>query len=165
MLINAFKLVKNDNLKAKLCIIGKGPQEEEIIETIKNNNLEEHIVFLGSKENIHIPAYYQNADAFISASTTETQGLTYIEALSTGLIVLGRYDEVVQDIIIEDQNGFLFDDENELFEKIKHILSLSDKQIKTMKENATNSSKQYDADIFVQEILKTYKKAIEDYNK
>lgn len=165
MLINAFKLVKNDNLKAKLCIIGKGPQEEEIIETIKNNNLEEHIVFLGSKENIHIPAYYQSADAFISASTTETQGLTYIEALSTGLIVLGRYDEVVQDIIIEDQNGFLFDDENELFEKIKHILSLSNKQIKTMKENATNSSKQYDADIFVQEILKTYKKAIEDYNK
>mgnify|MGYP003315197364 CR=1 FL=1 len=67
-----------------------------------------------NKENIHIPAYYQSADAFISASTTETQGLTYIEALSTGLIVLGRYDEVVQDIIIENENGFLFDDENEL---------------------------------------------------
>ena len=47
-----------------------------------------------------------------------------IEALASSLIVLGRYDRVVMDLIEEGKNGYLFDDENELFEKIQRAKQL-----------------------------------------
>ena len=162
ILLDAFKKVKENNLKARLCIIGKGPQAEEIENIIKENKLEDTILFLGSKENTIIPAYYQNADCFLSASTSETQGLTYIESLASSLIVLGRYDRVVMDLIEEGKNGYLFDDENELFEKIKTILSLSDKEKEELSKNAHNTSKIYDANIFAQKMLETYQNAIKE---
>lgn len=165
MLIDAFKMVKENNLKAKLCIIGKGPQEQEIINTIDNEQLNEYISFLGSKPNDQIPAYYQSADCFISASTSETQGLTYIEALSSGLLVLGRDDEVVKDLVNDNENGFIFDNGKQLYEKINIVLNLDKDKLKQMKENALNSAKEYDADLFVEKILDTYTKAINDYNK
>ena len=165
MLIDAFKMVKENNLKAKLCIIGKGPQEQEIINTIDNEQLNEYISFLGSKPNDQIPAYYQSADCFISASTSETQGLTYIEALSSGLLVLGRDDEVVKDLVNDNENGFIFDNGKQLYEKINIVLNLDKDKLKQMKENALNSAKEYDADLFVEKILDTYTKAMNDYNK
>lgn len=48
---------------------------------------------------------------------TETQGMTYIEALASGLCVFGRRDEVLNDLVFEDKTGYYFDDENELVEK------------------------------------------------
>ena len=165
MLIDAFKLVKQNKLKARFCIIGKGPQADEIINLIKQNDLKDTVLFLGSKENAIIPAYYQNADCFLSASTSETQGLTYIEALASSLLVLGRYDEVVMDIIKEGENGYLFDDANELYEKIKTIINLSPEQFKKMQDNASESSKIYDANIFADRMIESYKKTIKNYQR
>ena len=163
MLMDCFKLVKKNNLNAKLCIIGKGPQADHLVKEINDNDLKDTVYFLGSKPNSEIAAYYQCADAFVSASTSETQGLTYIEALSSGLLVLGRYDEVVKEIISENENGYLFDSAEELFEKIKTILDLPEVLYTTMKAKAVLSSKEYNSETFVNKIIETYNKAIEDY--
>ena len=45
------------------------------------------------------PRYYALADAFVSASTSEAQGLTYIEALAAGLPLLCRDDPCVRSLI------------------------------------------------------------------
>ena len=50
---------------------------------------------------------YKAGDVFVSASRSETQGLTYLEAMASGCITIGTQDEGIADLIKTGQNGFL----------------------------------------------------------
>ena len=68
-------------------IVGGGPQLEELQKLVQRHHLERQVIFTDKKLPEEIPAYYACADCFVSASLTETQGMTYIEALACGLPV------------------------------------------------------------------------------
>lgn len=163
MIIDAFKKVKADNLKIKLLIVGAGPSLDELINYTKDNDLSDYIFFAGKKPFSEVPTYYHAADGFISASTSETQGMTYIEALASGLVVLAHFDEVLDDIIIENKNGYFFNDANDIYETIVKFNNLSKKELDTMAEYASKSVEKYDANIFGDTSIKLYEEAIEDY--
>ena len=57
-----------------------------------------------------VPEYYQLGNLFVSASTSETQGLTYIEALASGLPALCRQDPCLTGVIRDGVNGWQFRD-------------------------------------------------------
>ena len=161
-IINAFVKVKEENLKIKLLIVGAGPSLEELQDLVKKEDLEDYIFFAGKKPFSQIPIYYHGADGFISASTSETQGMTYIEALASGLVVLAHYDAVLTDLIIEDKNGYFFEDNN-IYETIKKFNDLSQDKYQEMTKYAIQSAQKYDAGKFGEDSLKLYEEAIEDY--
>ena len=165
MLIDAFKEVKNANLNIQLAVIGGGPDLEHFNNLIKKYELEEYVYFANKRENSMIPSYYHAADCFASASTTETQGMTYIEALASGLPIFARRDECVEDILFEGEDGFYFDDSHELFTKIQEFLTYDETKVESMAEFGKSKVAQYDADIFAQNILNIYVKAISEYHK
>ena len=66
--------------------------------------------------------YYQLGDLFVSASTSETQGLTYLEAAANGLPLLCRRDPCLDGVILEGQNGYEYEAEEEFCEIIDTIL-------------------------------------------
>ena len=66
--------------------------------------------------------YYQLGDIFVSASTSETQGLTYIEAAANGLPLLCRRDPCLDDVLVEGQNGFEYEAEEEFCHLLDIIL-------------------------------------------
>ena len=47
-------------------------------------------------------------DLFVSASTSETQGLTYVEAAANGLPLLCRRDPCLDDVLLPGENGFTY---------------------------------------------------------
>ena len=53
-------------------------------------NLLDNIIFIGMVKPEDVYKYYKISDMFVTASTSETQGLTYIEALSCGTPVICR---------------------------------------------------------------------------
>lgn len=163
MLIRCFSFIRMKNMNLKLIIIGSGPDLESLEQLSRQLNVQDMVLFLGSKKNTDIPVYYHCADCFLSASTSETQGLTYIEALASGLLVFGRDDQAVRDLIEEGSNGYIFRNEDELFMKICQYLKLSKEEESRMKEKAISSAQNYDADLFVERILQTYQKAIDDF--
>ena len=67
------------------------------------------VKFAGRVENNIIEHYYHSAQAFVSASLTETQGMTYVEALASGLMVFARYDNVLDDLVIPEKTGYFFE--------------------------------------------------------
>ena len=68
---------ENDNI---LClIVGGGPYLDELKELVKDDQIEKYIIFTGPKPSQEVPSYYHLSNVFVSASVTETQGLTYIE--------------------------------------------------------------------------------------
>ncbi len=157
MLIKAMPLIDN---KAKLLIIGDGPMLKELIELSNDLNLNDRINFIGKVPYVEIAKYYRIADCFISCSITETQGLTYIEALSSGLVLFGRDKEVLKDLIIEKFNGFYFEDTNDLATKINYFLKLSKDDKLNYANNANNLADKYSDTTFLKKIKDLYNEAI-----
>src|SRR5699024_12545089 len=83
----------NDHCRT-LLIVGDGPHREQLEARAHRFPARERIIFPGSVPPAQATAYYRLADVFVSASRSETQGLTYIEALATGLPALCRRDQI-----------------------------------------------------------------------
>ena len=76
------------------------------------------------------------ADVFVTASTSETQGLTCIEAMASEIPVVCKNDPSVQNLIENGKNGFLFDDGKELTSIIYDL-----KQNQQLRENIIGHAK------------------------
>ena len=68
--------------------------------------LSESVRFTGMIPKEEVYRYYQLGDIFVCASTFETQGLTYVEALANALPLVCREDKCLIDIIGQGENGF-----------------------------------------------------------
>jgi 1,2-diacylglycerol 3-alpha-glucosyltransferase len=91
----------------KLLLIGDGPERDNLEDQVKRSKLEARVCFAGLVPYPDIPGYLAMADAFVTASVTEVHPLTVIEAMATGLPVLGIQSPGIGDTIQEGQTGFL----------------------------------------------------------
>ena len=67
------------------------------------------MISTGMVPHDQVADYYRLADMFVTASTSETQGLTYFEALAAGLPVLCRRDPCVEDVVENGINGWQYE--------------------------------------------------------
>ena len=100
----ALQLQRNPDLT--LLIVGDGPAREKLCRQAQELGISDHVIFTGMVEPDQVQKYYQLGDVFVSASTSETQGLTYIEAAANGLPLLCRQDDCLADVLEEGQNGY-----------------------------------------------------------
>ena len=77
--------------KAKLLIVGDGPAMKDIKKQIEELKLKDKVILTGMVPWSDVGLYYQVGDVFVNASLTETQGLTYIEALAASLPVVVKF--------------------------------------------------------------------------
>jgi 1,2-diacylglycerol 3-alpha-glucosyltransferase len=96
------------------------------------------------------------SDIFLSASITETQGLTYIEAIASKTLVLCRFDENLEEVIKEGVTGFYFADEESFTNKLKYIIELPDSQKQKIIETAHEANKRYSMEQFYERMLEVY---------
>lgn len=121
---------------AKLLIVGGGPYLEKLKDLSCDLCMSENIFFTGEISWQQINLYYKLADVFVTASTSETQGLTCIEAMASEVPVICKNDPSVQNLIEDKKNGFLFDDAKELSGIIYDL-----KQNRQLKEKITSNAK------------------------
>lgn len=158
--IEAFKYVKEKGLKAKLLIVGGGPDLKDLKRLANKFDVEDYVFFEGLIASDDVPAYYHAADAFISASTTETQGLTYIEALASGLSIFVKPDEVLKELVVENETGFYFESALELANQIDSFTSQPGLKEK-MRNYALKMSENYSLEVYYERIIECYREAIE----
>ncbi|MDP6634879.1 MAG: glycosyltransferase [Phycisphaerae bacterium] len=103
--IRAFALTLKKHPSATYTIIGDGPALRSLKDLARELKLD--IRFLGYVPYKNLPGYYKNEDVFITASTMETQGLVILEAMASGLPVIGVRSYAIPDIVKNNHNGFL----------------------------------------------------------
>ena len=111
-----------------------------------------------------MPSYYHIANAFITASTTETQGLTVIEALAASLPVICIDDDAFKSAVIDNFNGRIFKDKKECIQIVDE-LSTNKLELENLTDKAQASIKKYSLSSFADSILEVYKVAIKKHNK
>ena len=98
----------------KLVIVGDGPVRTELEELSKTLDISENVIFTGARPWDEIGKYYQLGDAFINASVTETQGLTYVEAMAAGLPVIAKFDTSIENLVRHNETGYTFHNDEDL---------------------------------------------------
>ncbi len=102
--------------------VGDGPYRSNLEKLAKSMTNGRKMIFAGAKPWDEITHYYQLADVFVSASTSETQGLTYIEALASGIPVLARKDPCLEGVLQEGYNGYSFENREEFIQGLTTLL-------------------------------------------
>lgn len=149
---------------ARLMIVGDGPILDSLKKEVSKFEIEDKVVFTGMISWDKVPMYYHISDVFLNASKSETQGLTYIEALTSKLPTVVYKDDCVIDLIVDGYNGYYFENMDELEEKIKLIYDRRN-ELSTMKENAYKSAIPYSKKQFAESIYNTYCEAINMYKE
>lgn len=144
----------------KLAIVGEGPYKENLRELVDELNLQKAVSFVGEVPNAQAVKYYKAADFLISASTSETQGLTFSEALASGTPVLASENPYLSRLIDHPQFGRLFARDEDIADV---VISAIRNKIPWDAHLAEEKIFEVSSDHFGQEVIDFYAYMIADY--
>lgn len=107
----------------KMVIVGEGNEIENLGKFAESLGIGDHVLFTGGKPWDEIGKYYQLGNVFCSASVSETQGLTFAEAMAGGIPVVAKKDECIENIITDNETGMLFEAEEDLPDLLYRVLT------------------------------------------
>lgn len=178
ILINIGRVAEEKNLKelvdnfamllqvyddVNFVIVGDGPYMNELKEYVESKKLMGKIIFTGMVKPDEVVYYYHLGDIFISASVSETQGLTYVEALANSLPEVCRKDDAIVDVIRNGYNGFTYNNEAEFIEYVKKLLT-DDELRSELSKNAKISSEKFNTENFGLAVSALYDEVIEGFD-
>ena len=147
---------------ARLVIAGDGPARKSLFEQVAELELEDKVIFTGMVNHEDIGDYYQMANVFVSSSDTETQGLTFIEAMAANRPFVAIHSPYLDNLVDNEAIGTLVSDYDELLAAVQKYLerpnTLADEQVRQAK------MKDVDATKFAERVLAFYQDILADYH-
>ncbi len=158
VLLKSMKYLEEE--KIFLLLIGSGPYLKKYKETAKKLKLK-NVKFLGYVEDKLLHSIYLSSDIFVSPSDTETQGITFLEAMNAGLPIIGVNKFGAKEVVKTGINGLLAkpEDSKDLAVKIKKLVD-NEKLIKRFSNNSKKIAKNYYINKTSKKLLELYKKII-----
>lgn len=158
-LIELFSLALRQNPKLTFLIVGDGPAKQNLEALSRQLGIRERVIFTGMVDPTEVHKYYQLGDLFVSASTSETQGLTYIEAAANGLPLLCRRDPCLDGVLVEGQNGYDYELREEFCDILDAILRDPD-WLRTAGDQSVSIAATYDKSNFAERIEDIYEAVV-----
>lgn len=150
---------KLDIENLEFILVGGGPYLNKLKAYAENFN--KKVDFKGMVKSEEVNEYYRMADLFVSASSSETQGLTYYEALSNGVAAVCRRDLCLEGVIIDGFNGYQYENFNEFEKYVKNVLEDKDYRKKLSKNARKYALEKFSIESFGKKCEKLYQKALE----
>lgn len=106
-IIEVFKLLVNEHNNIHLAIVGRGPEKNNLFKLAEKLGVSDKVHFTGKIDPEDMPKVYADADIFLFASDSETQGMCVLEAAAAGLPFVVVNDGAFVDIVADRVNGFI----------------------------------------------------------
>jgi 1,2-diacylglycerol 3-alpha-glucosyltransferase len=161
VIVKSMPDVLKENPLTKLVIIGDGPEMKNLKSLALELDCQDNVIFAGKKPWATIGKYYQVANVFVSASTSETQGLTYIEAMAARKPVLAKYDTNLEETIRDGITGRFFYDDTELAPLLNNVLK-DELLARYLAKNGYDSVKNASSVVFGKSIESVYMNTLSD---
>lgn len=116
-----------ENPKVTLVVAGDGPYLDKLKAQAKELAIENHVVFTGMIAPEETVLYYKSCDFFVSASTSETQGLTYLESLASGRPIIAHGNPYLDHLVSDKAFGTLYYQKTELASAILDAIACTPK--------------------------------------
>ncbi|MBD3233535.1 MAG: glycosyltransferase [candidate division Zixibacteria bacterium] len=116
--------MQDDGYEFKLDVIGEGPRRKHLQELIESLGLNDNVRLIGSMPHNKVIEYYHRAEFFVLPAIKEGFGLVLVEAIVSGLPVIGADSGGIPDIIEDGKTGILVppEDEKQLAQAIRRFL-------------------------------------------
>mmetsp|Transcript_24770 Transcript_24770/g.40530 ORF Transcript_24770/g.40530 Transcript_24770/m.40530 type:complete len:268 (+) Transcript_24770:2-805(+) len=111
---------------ARFCVVGKGPQMEELQEYFKGTKTK----FMGQMSGDELSQAFASADVFVMPSDSETLGFVVLESMASGVPVVGAKAGGIPDLIKDEKDGFLVEPGN-IDGFVARLKQLQDKKFRT----------------------------------
>lgn len=135
ILINSIKLLPDNVLKkVKLHIIGGGPEETKLKIFVKENKLENNIVFYGVRNDIDI--LLRKMDVMVLASKSEGMPISIIEGMRQGMFILATDVGAIAEMIDPSYGSLIDRNANDIKNKIISVFNKENKDYKVNSRNA-----------------------------
>ncbi len=161
LLIDAHKDIVKKHSNTNLIIVGDGPDLEEYKKRADKLGLGDRIIFTGKVPWEEVPLYYHLAKVFATASTSETQGLTVIEAMAASVCPVCIDDESFRNTVIDDLNGNIFFTKDEYVKKVLKLIG-DEKKLNALRKQARINAETHSSKFYAQQALVVYGIAIKN---
>ena len=157
----SFEIISRE-VDVKLILVGDGPERSVLEKISRESKFKNNIFFLGSlkstKEVLNI------SDLFFLPSSTESFGLSALEAMACSVPVISTQTGGIPEVVIDGESGFLskVGDVEEMSRNAIDILSIENK-LSLFKENALKQAMKYDVKQILPKYEKIYEKCVNDY--
>lgn len=148
----------------KLLIIGDGPEADFLKNLSESLGTKKQVIFTGKIDHNDIAAYYYSCDIYTTASLTEINSISMLEAMASGLMVLQRFDLFNKDQIVKGENGYLYHDGAEFVTLVKQFHDMSKEERNLARDTVYEFSRHYGPAEFIKKVLTVYELAILKYN-
>ena len=139
----------------KLVIVGDGLAREKLERISDETGISAQVIFAGARPWDEISQYYRIGDVFVGASLSETQGLTYIEAMASGLPVVAKEDRCLEGVLSNGENGYFFNNSNGLVAAVDKLLS--DRGVlESFSKNAIETAQAFSAEAYAHKMEEVY---------
>lgn len=106
-LVKMFHQLSKNNPGTSLVFVGDGDERQNLAKLAENLGISAKVYFTGNIDPVEIPGVYADADVFVFASRTETQGMVILEAMAAGVPVVAIEDTAFKELIHSQKNGIL----------------------------------------------------------
>ena len=152
------QIIKKATHNFEIEIVGDGPYRTELLRLAGDLGVASHIHFSGSVPYAELPEKYRGADLFILPSLAEGMPLVVLEAMGTGLPIVASRVQGIDELVVENVNGALFDpgDVDELAHCLVKLIDAGERRIE-MGKASTERVKPYDWKRIADAYLNLYK--------
>jgi len=145
ILLESFLQAQLEDQELKLFIVGDGPERKDYEKTVHDNSMENSVFFLGRlphEELLH-SGLIHHARAMVSASTTENQPITIIEAIACDTPIIIPNVDGINELLFD--NGISFPGNNtKIFAEKMLELAHDDEMYQTFSNEGKKLKKEFD---------------------
>ena len=167
VIISSLAMVIKKHPDARLLIVGAGPAKEELEKITREKKLAKNVIFAGKIEHDTLvkSGILHHSAIFVTASKTENQPMTILEACACGLPVVGVNSLGVPEMV-SSQNGIIVEPDNpkKFAGAIIRILD-NPKLRKQMSENSLKFARKNSIEKVGQQLENAYKILLENSKK
>lgn len=139
-----------------LIVIGEGPCKVELEAQADKLHIGNMVTFAGAVPHEELPPYLASCDVYITASLSDTNSISMLEGMATGLPVLQRLDPLNADQVREGVNGFVFDSAQSMAEKLRNVKNKTPQELAILKKSVIASVKRSGAEDLANYMLTIY---------
>ena len=158
-LVEASHILNERSYAFRLVFVGDGPMKDDLAEKLPD------AYFAGHQDGDRLSEWYASADLFVFPSTTETFGNVILEAMASGIPVVGVRAGGVADLISDGEDGILAKphDPKDFSEKIAFLLDHPD-QSRIQVRQAQLKARMYSWNSINKALLRSYRSLIDSFH-
>lgn len=159
-IVDAFMKIRA-NMKAKLLLVGDGPEKHRVMDQVKESHYVKDVLFLGKQENL--AELYAISDLKLLLSQQESFGLVLLEAMACGVPCIGSDVGGIPEVIDHGVDGYIVElgDTDAVAEYAVNLLQDEEKLQRFRKAAIRAVDEKFHSSKIVEQYEKLYEKVAE----